>query len=94
MSRAEYNRNRQILAEIQGVDLSAGTHTCHHREIYRYQAKINPSLRRDLDKIDNLFLLPVDEHNRLHQELEAKMPEFREIRNTSLKSKRRKGRRK
>jgi hypothetical protein len=69
MSKEEYNRNRLRLAEIQGVDLSAGTHTCHHCYIFRREAKRNHSLRSKLDKIDNLFLLPVSEHERLHKML-------------------------
>lgn len=72
MSRAEYNANRQRLAEIQGVDLSAGTHNCHHAYIFQEEARRNRRLRRDLDKIDNLYLLPIPEHNRLHQMLDAR----------------------
>ncbi len=89
MSKAEYNANRQRLAEIQGVDLSAGTHNCHHYKIFRSEARRDHKLRRDLNKLDNLFLLPIEDHERLHQVIELREPTPKTNRRSRQRKKRR-----
>ena len=66
MSKERYKKNRARVFEIMGVDPSDPNYSCHHEVIYKRDAKRNPRLRKDLDKIDNLFPLANKEHERLH----------------------------
>ena len=66
MSKQEYKENRDRVFAIMGLDPSDRNYSCHHETVYRRDAKADPSLRQDLDKIDNLFPLSSKDHVRLH----------------------------
>jgi len=66
LSKDEYKANRDRVFAIMGLDPSDPNYSCHHEVIYRREAKKNPELRKDLDKIENLFPLSDEQHERLH----------------------------
>jgi hypothetical protein len=74
MSKDEYKHNRDRVFEIMGISPDNPDYNCHHSKIYRREAKRDKSLRADLDKIDNLFPLRVEEHERLHKLEEGQEP--------------------
>lgn len=67
MGKEEYRENRKRVFEIMGIDPSDPNYSCHHEVIYKRDIKRHPELRRDLNKIDNLFPLENTEHARLHR---------------------------
>jgi hypothetical protein len=67
MSKQEYETNRRRVAEILGVDIKDGEHSCHHAYIYRQDTKRNPKLKDRVDKIENLFVLTNEDHARVHE---------------------------
>lgn len=74
MSKEEYKKNRDRVFEIMGVSPDNPDYNCHHSKIYRREAKKDKALRADLDKIDNLFPLRKEEHERLHKLEEGQEP--------------------